>query len=388
MKPDQDASNFQAVRYGQNLGKSAITMHNQQIIICLKSDKALFMESSFMIKRLLFFAALLLPSLANGGNPTADLSVQIVPSGSGGSCSPSGPATDAANDVAAAGFSTCDMNLDFTSANLPSNWLDCNNGPSNQNDTGFQWFFNIAFRQYNAQPPCSAASQRTDPQTGGLALNFHNTGSLNTDGTSNVAMSTGNWSQTLNQSESNLNVSPRDGHYIEITYWDTWTGGYGILFWSGGPQSNSGAPPNEEFDYLQPGGVPPIGNDQNTDTAIVDWPNGGFCGCDPSIASNFQQLHTYGILMTNDGSTNFSICAYLDGSRYGCKEHPYTGGGGATEAQERRNIYLEYPIALNASSGDVWIHSIKIISCSQWQNPSSSCAGNAFNGNFYTGAGG
>jgi hypothetical protein len=47
-----------------------------------------------MIKQLFFTAALLVPGLTYGGNPSADLSVQVVPSATG-SCSPSSPGTDA-----------------------------------------------------------------------------------------------------------------------------------------------------------------------------------------------------------------------------------------------------------------------------------------------------
>jgi hypothetical protein len=47
-----------------------------------------------MIKQLFSTAALLVPGLAYGGNSSADLSVQVVPSPTR-ACSPSGPGADA-----------------------------------------------------------------------------------------------------------------------------------------------------------------------------------------------------------------------------------------------------------------------------------------------------
>src|SRR6516225_7800474 len=78
-----------------------------------------------MIKKLFFSAALLAPGLAYGGNPTADLSVKIVPPTSA-ACG-TVPA-----DVATVGFTTVALCNDFTTAipnavgtGLPSNWLNC-----------------------------------------------------------------------------------------------------------------------------------------------------------------------------------------------------------------------------------------------------------------------
>src|ERR1700730_16567866 len=78
-----------------------------------------------MIKKLFFMAALLAPGLAYGGNPSADLTGQIVPAGSG----PPVPAP-----AAAAGFTTLAGNFDFSQPlyATQSNWLDCPTSSGNR----------------------------------------------------------------------------------------------------------------------------------------------------------------------------------------------------------------------------------------------------------------
>lgn len=98
-----------------------------------------------MIKKLLFTAALLVPGLAYGQNPSANLSVQVVP----GSDPPPGTACAVGPNymgaipaaAAAAGFNTCVLNMDFSDPTTftykgttvswtnPSTWLDCKGAP-------------------------------------------------------------------------------------------------------------------------------------------------------------------------------------------------------------------------------------------------------------------
>src|SRR5690348_16001070 len=103
-----------------------------------------------MIKKLSFMAALWLPGLAYAGNPSADLSVQIVPA------PPPAPAV-------AAGFTTLTLNADFSTpfyANK-ANWLDCGGA------TSPQWYKQwVAFGSNGVAAPCSAILQETDPLTG------------------------------------------------------------------------------------------------------------------------------------------------------------------------------------------------------------------------------
>ena len=111
----------------------------------------------------------MVPALAYGGNPSANLSVQVVPSGKAGTCGVI--MGQVATDTATAGFDTCVLYNDFTTAipnsvgtGLPSNWLNCNPGT----DTDAVW---------NASGhgvPCSSFQQVTDTGGGGnLALDLH-----------------------------------------------------------------------------------------------------------------------------------------------------------------------------------------------------------------------
>src|SRR6266478_9018702 len=98
-----------------------------------------------MIKKLFFTAALLVPGLANGADPSATLPVQIVPSGSPRAI-PAG--------AQAAGFTTLALDADFS---LPfyatqSNWLDCAGA------TSPQWYRAWIGFGSGIAGPCSASS--------------------------------------------------------------------------------------------------------------------------------------------------------------------------------------------------------------------------------------
>ena len=97
-----------------------------------------------MIKGLFFTAALLMPSLAYAGNPSANLSVQVVPAGV--QVAPAG--------AQAAGYTTLAFHSDFTQpfyTNL-SNWLDCAGA------TSPQWW--IAGGNGHSPPPCAQPTSR------------------------------------------------------------------------------------------------------------------------------------------------------------------------------------------------------------------------------------
>ena len=114
-----------------------------------------------MIKQLFFTAALLVPGLAYGGNPSADLSVQIVPAGQ----DPTPPP-----QAAAAGFTTLAANFDWANGQLcvgtncvaaspASNWLDCTGNDATKFWHGAYW----------TPLPCNAGLA-VDPATGQNSL--------------------------------------------------------------------------------------------------------------------------------------------------------------------------------------------------------------------------
>src|SRR6187200_3041948 len=117
------------------------------------------MTRTFGVLRSLFFLLLSVPWLAYGANPTADLSVQIVPAGS----APTVP-----DPAQAAGFTTLSLNADFTQPfyATQSNWLACAGAADPQ------WWIGGAQTDGAHPPPCSSVRQANDPSTGQPVLNM------------------------------------------------------------------------------------------------------------------------------------------------------------------------------------------------------------------------
>jgi hypothetical protein len=129
-----------------------------------------------MIKKLIFTAALLAPGLAYGGNPSANLTVQIDPVSNSSACDV-GPNYIGSIPAAAAqaGFTHCAANYDFTQtssftdsngnhqwSNL-SSWRSCSGSASSPFIMGF-----------NGDVPCDTNHQNitTDSGTQVLALSY------------------------------------------------------------------------------------------------------------------------------------------------------------------------------------------------------------------------
>jgi hypothetical protein len=109
-----------------------------------------------MIKKLFFTAALLVPGLAYGADPSANLPIQIVPAA----------AVPAA--AQAAGFTTLIINDNFQDPSFASAsaWLDCAGASSPK-----WWRAWVGFGSIDG--PCGAITQAVDPQNGQLALRLH-----------------------------------------------------------------------------------------------------------------------------------------------------------------------------------------------------------------------
>ena len=121
-----------------------------------------------MIKQLILAAALVVPGLAYAGNPSADLSTQIVPAapppGAGIACDQGPNAAAVPAPAQAAGFTKCLLNADFTSAAYanPANWLqECGYGGSGSNTT-FRLIENDAVHSQVRSAPCNRAEMTTD----------------------------------------------------------------------------------------------------------------------------------------------------------------------------------------------------------------------------------
>jgi len=129
-----------------------------------------------MMKTVFLTIALLVPGLAYGGNPSANLSVQVIPAGNASTCD--AIMGQAATDAATAGFNTCALYNDFTTpipntvgTGLPSNWLDCNLDAG----TSSVWYWGFSLFQNNSEaPPCAGhvSWNVVDPTYGNYALHL------------------------------------------------------------------------------------------------------------------------------------------------------------------------------------------------------------------------
>jgi hypothetical protein len=309
-----------------------------------------------MIKKLVFMAALLMPSLAYGANPTADLSVQIVPAVS----APAVPLP-----AQAAGFTTLAANYDFTQPfyATQSNWLGCK--PLDGND--HQWFQGGVITG-NPPSPCSAIRQANDPLTGQPVLNMTWLPSYHTNADNNYTTGI----QTVNDDLTH-GVSWPFGYY-EFIYRVSRTGANGLTAaWTSPLNFN---PENGiEYDTIEV-----FYSSSLTDSCYHNWSNGNDVGCNwfpntPSNLSNFDatQYHKYAMRVSGDGRTAIYFCSYVDDIAQGCQRVNTTA---AQLAGQRNFIQLNVGINCvvpcnNAFQEDMYVKSVRVWSCSNWQG--SSC---------------
>ena len=115
-------------------------------------------SESHMIKKLLFTAALLVPGLAYGQNPSTNLSAQVVPAGSDPIACDIGPAYTGSipAPAQAMGYTHCAANYNFTNSYFTtvSNWLACTD-----DGTTFHLFW---LKPLNASVPCNRVNMISD----------------------------------------------------------------------------------------------------------------------------------------------------------------------------------------------------------------------------------
>jgi hypothetical protein len=306
------------------------------------------------------------------------------PPPNGGACG--GLLGQVATDTATAGFDTCVLYNDFTTAipnsvgtGLPSNWLNCNPGT----DTDAVW---------NASGygvPCSSFQQVTDVGGGGnLALDLHyNVASMTNTCIycNNAQLVTAAWGTPT----ANPNAHSWSNGYFEITYrtdgnfpgsqqaWWSWTCcGTGNTF--------------VEQDFLEDWGTAGAA----VDSAYDWWVNGngvGFGNVQPHYPSHdATTYHTLGAMITGNLS-NFSVCTYYDGSAVGCTNQNYLSGQDGTQ---RRQLWMQNGIGCNNDPSDstcvpadftdshMYVQSVKAVTCAA-EPAGGSCLGNTYNGSFY-----
>jgi len=305
-----------------------------------------------MIKKLFFIAALLVPGLAYGGNPSANLTVQIVPAGS----SPPVPA-----EAQAAGFATLAAEYDFSKPlyATQSNWLDCS-----ANNDSLPW--HVGNPGIDLTPlPCNI-HQKTDPVTGDTVMDFQYLTSYNSLGLSGQFNTIG--AQTKNNGTGTVTVS-FPNFYVEASYrvGPPYCGNHN----AGGPNGvwSWGTVDTLEMDFTELwtsdcGYGDAAGNNHSNNTHLPGYasftkPN--------NLPAGWVQTdyHRYGTLLTSDGVSSAKVCFFVDDILMSpCSEANF----GAAQYASRNWLIasatnLAPPLPQNI---DLYIKYIRVWDCASW----------------------
>ena len=343
-----------------------------------------------VIRKFLFVTStLLLPYLAYAADPSAPLSVQVVPAGS----SPMAP-----TGAQAAGFTTLALNSDFTQQ-LPSNWLGgCavagSGAPTNLNDnsTGHSWWMNLWW-MYGYQP-CTVA-QRIDPAFGGLVLDMPwVVDSANFNQGRGVAVETASWTYDPNATPvvGQAVTFPLNA-YFEIVARQTPilpASFFAFNTWTPDAIANQNLA-GVEIDIIELD-TGNLGDSEagahNFNTALPHpgqflWVGKG----SPGLPTDFDpnQYHKFGMLTTSDGTT-LELCSYIDNVFQKCIS--MSGGLTAQEENQRQFLILQsfcdswnYNNSCNGNDGitqHLYVKSVRVWSCATWQ--STQCNGTGLKG--------
>jgi hypothetical protein len=281
-----------------------------------------------MLSKLSCAALLMVPSLAYGENPSADLSVQIVPPGDVIACD-IGPNYSGSIPAAAraAGFTHCAANYNFTSTtnftyngttynfSNPATWLDCAGASS-----PLFWASGYGF---STSPPCSRYSIVSDGGDNALHLLWTATDAAN--GTEMTWMAQGSRSGLFG---SGTEYSLPQSHYTEVQFRSTAAtlsalpSGADILSYFSFKHlaSNTTWLEYDTTELFSPNGRGGGG--------CIDWYNGGgpdyVCNVTQWQVSNTSldptTYNTYAEYAKSDGSAKMSKCAYLNGVEVYCSQ--------------------------------------------------------------------
>lgn len=252
-----------------------------------------------MIKILTIASTLLGVAIVYAANPSVDLPITIVPSGS-----PPGDVTP--QPAVAAGFNTLAIDFDFTQSSPwsdRSRWLRCHDGSGAANPLLYQDWNGFGGWQ---MPPCTNIAQETDPFSS-LALHLHmsksDVNAMGCEPTCNnsvLAMTL----QTVN-SAGNGNQLPANS-YVEVI---------------GMPRSSDPTMHSLFGDFWS------YSNDSSVEWDGIEWFGGptGFATYHNNSSGNVfstnernsmdqTAYHTYAWRVTSDGHSDGYFCSYLDGS--------------------------------------------------------------------------
>jgi hypothetical protein len=336
-----------------------------------------------MKKYLLLAALLLVPALAQA--ISANLSVTVVPAGGNIACAigPNAPALTGvvATDVATAGFGTCVLNSDFSTAFFANfnNWLGGDN--SCGSPASPIWYNSLG-------TPCSDYTIISDPNYGGQVLDMRFT---------NADLAAGRRaSQIISQPGYGSGHAYPQALYVEQRFRlsastpNVFNGdGQNLIFQpflappSGAPYSNFVELNFAEF-YFNPIGIasslnpaPGVGNfNYNLQTALE------YC---QTSCSNFDPTiyHTYGALSTTDGNGAMSWCLYIDGTKLGCYNN--TGITPTISTWNALQMLIievgpgnDTPNPFNGPA-DIYYQYMRVYDCLGWNAVNALCPGTVVN---------
>jgi hypothetical protein len=306
-----------------------------------------------MIKKLFFTAALLVPGLAYGADPSANLPIQIVPAS----------AVPAA--AQAAGFTKLIISDNFQDPSFANtaNWLDCAGASSPT-----WWRAWIGFSSYDG--PCAAVTQAVDSANGGQpALRLHWQDSYfsgSAPGPAHVALI-----QTTDSAGNGRQTPP--GFYMEVVARTDRAVVSGLAqAWIQAWSLTAATGVGYEIDGMEEcgGGNCVSGNIHNNNGFNSCAYNGsiGCFGCPPVQGCGFDitQYHTYAWRQTSAG-TDIVFCDYIDGSLEGCSSIQPT----STELAGLAMVHqlgvgvssTNTPLGNGSAGKNMWVKSVKVWSC-------------------------
>jgi hypothetical protein len=365
-----------------------------------------------MIKKLTLTAALLMPGLAYGANPSADLSVQVVSAvpPPGNIACDYGPNTTlptgtVGTDLTTAGFTHCVLNADFTDnsgatvnggwvMNNKNTWL--NSCPTPTTTWGKFWLMwhpsgpGFGTNGDGGGPvPCARATLVNDGGT--QVLNFQFAASDWSSG-GNFAMSL-YWPLCGNSCVGMRPALPV-ALYEEITYRlpsGTAQSIAGIInsrdensVFDGSPSQGGGFLDMVWIEALAQGGSSFLSLDNYVSTGAC----GGKCTAGGSWVPPLTTYHTYANLSTTDGSTALSSCHYLDGAGVTFTstvswDGTYCGHwinfvGNEINDHDRRNWnFIGWPTLASPPTATISINikNIRIFACTNYLGSGNNCTG-------------
>jgi hypothetical protein len=307
-----------------------------------------------MIKKLFLMAALLAPGLAYGGNPSADLTVQIVPAGSG---------PPVAAPAAAAGFTTLAYNFDFSQPMYAtqSNWLDCSG-----TDASKVW--HVGAPGGISSLPCNI-NQAIDPLDSSTVLRLQYLQSYGFgDASHSVSMQTvtnGGDAQGGTVTASYPNFYAESTYRIDqVSATPEVSGPNGVWDWQAGGNTI-------ECDYAElwigSGGFGDGGCGNWLGPAIDGWFSYDPSGSGSNLPAGWSTTayHKYGALYTSDGSTSVKICFFVDDIRQWCAD------ASASSTQYLQKNWLVAWVVSGAAAPppvfNLYIKNIHVFSCANWK---------------------